>query len=86
MTTSPNYIVDQLVELAIAAWNAGGSKRPRAWLYAHGGLLPTGVMDKRYKALVHQARAATAPKCKPDTDAGAVFPGQFIHPIRGNAS
>lgn len=85
MTTSPNYIVDQLVELAIAAWNAGGSKRPRHWLYEHGGLLPCGVMDKRYKAIVHQAREATAPKRKPDTDAGAVFPGLFIHPIRGNA-
>lgn len=79
MTTSPNYIVDRLVELAISAWNAGGSKRPRHWLYEHGGLLPCGVLDKRYKALVQQAREATAPKRKPDSDAGAVFPGQFIN-------
>ena len=73
-----NIYVDQLVELAIAAWNAGGSKRPRNWLYEHGGLLPTGTMDKRYRALVHQARTAVASKCKPSSEAGAVFPGSFI--------
>lgn len=74
----PNIYVDQLVELAIAAWNSGGSKRPRHWLYEHGGLLPTGTMDRRYKAIVIQARAAVAPKCKPSSEAGAVFPGSFI--------